>query len=212
MGHALGGCLCWGRSALEWNEVWWLDPRTLFCSFLTILTKVEGLEIKPLAGLSTTETGTLPKHAVSAIAIAPAGLKGHGSVLIERVAVLAIQYLEAEPLDGAAAVLQSLATGRCRQAGFGMGAQQMLNRFWIPGCQGEGAVSRPHQLLGRDRQLLPGNQRPAAADVGTLATGALLGLGRGGLPGKVQGYGWCWGHGRRDGTPFCCASDSGLEP
>jgi len=52
-------------------------------------------------------------------------------VLIKRAAVLAIKHFQAEPLDGAAAVLQSLATSRCRLAGFGMGAQQMLNRLWM---------------------------------------------------------------------------------
>jgi hypothetical protein len=53
-----------------------------------------------------------------------------------------------------------------------MGAQQMPNRPWIPGPKGEGAVSRAHQLPGCDRQLFPGNQGPAAAAVGTPATGA----------------------------------------
>ena len=99
----------------------------------------EGLEIKPLAGLSTTETGTLLEHTFSAIAIAPAGLKSHRPVLIERAAILAIQHFQAEPLSVAAAFLQSLATIRSRLAGFGMGAQQMLNRLWIPGREGESA-------------------------------------------------------------------------
>ena len=92
-------------------------------------SEAEGLEIEPLAGLSTTETRTLPEHTFSAIAIAPAGLKGHCPVLIERVSILAIQHVEAEPLDVAAAVLKILATSRCRLADFGMGAQQMLNRL-----------------------------------------------------------------------------------
>ena len=161
-----------------------------------ILTNVEGLEIKPLAGLSTTEMGTLPEHAFSAIAIAPAGCKGHASLLIERTTVLEIQHVEAEPLDGAAAFLQSLATGSCRLAGLGMGAQQMLNRLWIPGRQSEGAVARPHQLLGRDRHLLRGNQGPAAAAIGTTATGALRRFSRGGSLAEAQGYGGGLGHGR----------------
>ena len=173
--------------------------------------EAESLEIQPLAGLSTTETGTLPQHAFSAIAIAPAGLKGHCSLLIERAAVLAIQHVEAEPLDVAAAFLQGLATSRCRLAGFGMGAQQMLNRLWIAGRQGEGAVSRPHQLLSRDRQLLSRNQWPAAGAVGTTATRACLGLGRGGLSAEAQGYAGDRGHGRGAGAPFWCAADSGIE-
>jgi len=78
-------------------------------------------------------------------------------VLIKRAAVLEIEHFQAEPLDGAAAFHQSLATSRCRLAGFGMGAQQMLNRLRIPGRQGESAKARAHQLLGCDRHLLPGN-------------------------------------------------------
>ena len=155
----------------------------------------EGLEIKPLAGLSTTETGTFLEHTFSAIAITPAGFKGHGSVLIERAAVLEIQHVEVGPLDGAAAFHQSLATSRYRLAGFGMGAQQMLNRLWIPGRQGESAVARAHQLLGRDRQMLPGNQGPAAAGVGTPATGTLRRFSPGGSLAESQGYGGGWGHG-----------------
>ena len=154
----------------------------------------EGLEIKSLAGLSTTETGTLPEHAFSALVIAPAGLKGHGSVLIERAAVLEIQHVEAEPLDGAAAFLENLVTGRCRLAGFGMGTQQMLNRPWISGRQGESAEARAHQLLGRDRQMLPGNQGPAAAAIGTTATGTLRRFSQGGSLAEAQGYGG-GGHG-----------------
>ena len=155
----------------------------------------EGLEIKPLAGLSTTETGTLLENAFSVIAIAPAGYKGHGSVLIERAAVLEIQHFQAEPLDGAAAFLKNLATSRYRLAGFGMGTQQMLNRLWIPGRQGESAEARAHQLLGRDRQMLPGNQGPAAAGVGTPATGTLRRFSRGGSLAESQGYGGGWGYG-----------------
>ena len=100
-----------------------VQPKPLSCSARGLITETEGLEIKPLTGLSTTETGTLHEHAFSAIAIAPAGLKSHRPVLIERAAVLAIQHSEAEPLDVAAAVLQSLVTSPCRLAGFGMGAQ-----------------------------------------------------------------------------------------
>jgi len=187
-------------------------PIPLSCSARESITEAESLEIKPLAGLSTTETGTLPEHTFSAIAIAPAGLKGHCSLLIERAAVLAIQHVEAEPLDVAAAFLQSLATSRCRLAGFGMGAQQMLNRPWITGPKGEGAVTRPHQLLSRDRQLLSRNQWPAAGAVGTTATRARRGLGRGGLSAEAQGRDGGWGHGWRYGAPFSCAADSGLEP
>ena len=117
-----------------------------------------------------TKTGPLPEHAFSAIAITPVGLKGHGSVLIERAAVLAIQHVEADPRDGTAAFAQSLATGLFRLAGFKIGEQQVLNRPWVPAPQGEGAVSREHQLLGRDCHLLHGNQGPAAAVVGPTAT------------------------------------------
>jgi len=167
------------------------QPKPLFCSARGEITEAECFEIKPLAGLSTTEMGTLPEHAFSAIAIVPAGLKGHRPVLIDYTAVLTIQHLEAEPMDVAAAFLQGLATSRCRLAGFGMGAQKMLNRLWITGSQGEGAVSRPHQLLSRDRQLLARNQWPAAAAVDTTATRASRGLGRGGLSAEAQG---CAGH------------------
>jgi len=169
-------------------------PKQLSCLGRGLITEAEGLEIKPLAGLSTTETGTLPVYAFSAIAIAPAGLKGHCSVLIERAAVLAIQHFEAEPLNVAAAFLQGFATSRSRLPGFGMGAQQMVNRLWITGPKGEGAVARPHQLLGRSRQLLSRNQWPAAAAVGTTATRARRGLGRGGLSAEAQGYARDRGH------------------
>lgn len=172
----------------------------------------EGLEIKPLAGLSTTETGTLLEDAFLAIAIAPAGLKSHRPVLIERAAILAIQHFQAEPLSVAAAFLQSLATIRSRLAGFGMGAQQILNRLWIPGREGESAKARAHQLLGRDRQLLPGNQGPAAAAIGTTPTGALRRFSRGGSLAEAQGYGGGWGHVLGWGAPVWCAADSGLEP
>ena len=156
----------------------------------------EGLEIEPLAGFSTTETGTFLEHTFSAIAITPAGFKGHGSVLIERAAVLEIQHVEAEPLDGAAAFLENLATSCCRLAGFGMGAQQVLNRLWIPCRQGESAKARAHQLLGRNRQLLPGNQGSAAAAIGTTATGAFRRFSPRGSLAEAQGYGRGWGHGR----------------
>lgn len=133
-------------------------------------------------------------------------------MLIELAAVLEIQHFQVEPLDGAAAFHQSLATGRCCLAGFGMGAQQMLNRLRIPGRQGESAKARAHQLLGRGRQLLPGNQGPAAAVVGTPATGALRRLTRRGSPAEAQGYGRCWGHGLGYVAALCYAADSGLEP
>ena len=184
--------------------------KPLSCSARGLITEAEGLEIKPLAGLSPTETGTFPEHAFSAIAIAPEGLKGHCSLLIERAAVLMIQHFEAEPLDGAAAVLQSLATSRCRLAGFGMGAQQMLNRLWITGRQGEGAVSRPHQLLGRDRQLLSRNQCPAAAAVSAAATRACRRIVRGGVSAEAQGYAGDRGHGWGSRAPFWCAAGTGL--
>ena len=110
-------------SALRRSNGWWLQPKPLSYSASESITEAEGLEIKPLAGFSTTETGTLLEHAFSAIAIAPAGFKGHRPVLIERAAVLVIQHVEAEPLDVAAAVRKSPATSPCRLAGFGMGAQ-----------------------------------------------------------------------------------------
>ena len=37
--------------------------KPLSCSARESFTEAEGLKIKPLAGLSTTETGTLPQHA-----------------------------------------------------------------------------------------------------------------------------------------------------
>jgi len=77
---------------------WWPQPRPLSCSERGAFIEAEGLEIEPLARFSTTKTGPLLEHAFSAIVIAPAGCKGHGSVLIERAAVLAIQHFEAEPL------------------------------------------------------------------------------------------------------------------
>ncbi len=109
-----------------------VDPKTpskpLSCSARESITEAESLEIKPLAGLSTTETGTLPQHPFSAIAIAPAGLKGHPPVLIERAAVLASQHIEAEPLDVAAAFFQSLATSRCRLVELWLARQLELSR------------------------------------------------------------------------------------
>ena len=68
------------------------QPKPLSCSARGHITKTEGLEIKPLAGVPPTETGTLPEHAFSAITIAPVGLKGHCPVLIDCTAVLAIQH------------------------------------------------------------------------------------------------------------------------
>jgi hypothetical protein len=91
------------------------------------------------------------------MAIAPAGFKGHSAVLIERAATLAIEHGETDPLDGAAAGPQGLATGRWGLGSFGMGAQQVLNRLGIPCRQGKGAVSRPHQLLSRDRRVCASN-------------------------------------------------------
>ena len=175
--------------ALKPNDGWWPQPKALSCPALRPITEAERLKIKPLAALSTTKTGPLPEHAFSAIEITPLGLKGQGSVLIERAAVLAIQHIEADRRDGTAAFAQSLATGLYRLAGFKMGEQQALNRPWVPTPQGEGAESRAHELLGRDCHLLHGNQGPAAAVVGPTATGALLRLGRGGLPADAQGYG-----------------------
>ena len=127
-------CVRWrlGWSALGRNKGYFAHPRPLRGSARRVITEAEGLEIKPLARFSPTEMGALLEYTFSAIAIAPAGCKGHGSLLIERAAVLAIQHVEVGPRDGAAAFLYGLATGRCRLAGFGMGAQQMLNRFWIP--------------------------------------------------------------------------------
>ena len=113
------------------------------------------------------------------MAIAPAGFKGHGAVLIERAAALAIKHGETNPLDGAAAGPQGLATSRWGLGGFGMGAQQMLNRLGIPCRQGKCAVSRPHQLLSRDRRLGARNQWPTAVAVRPSATGACRGLGHG---------------------------------
>jgi len=37
--------------------------KPLSCSARESITEAEGLEIKPLAGFSTSETGTLPQHA-----------------------------------------------------------------------------------------------------------------------------------------------------
>jgi hypothetical protein len=88
----------------------------------------------------------------------------------------------------------------------------MLNRLGIPGPQGEGAVSRTHQLLSRDRQLLSRNRWPAAAAIGTTATRTRCGLGRGGLSAEAQGYAGDRSHGWGSGAPFWCAADSGLEP
>jgi hypothetical protein len=86
------------------------------------ITEAEGLDIQPLARLSTREAGTLLEHTFQAIAVSPAGLKGHCAVLIALTAVLAIEHREANPLDGAAAGLEGLAASRCCLAGFGMGA------------------------------------------------------------------------------------------
>ena len=201
-----------------WGGVLWAEivgdsrsPNPLSRSALVDIPQAEGLKIKPLAGLATTETGTLLEHHFAAITIAPVGCKGHCSVLIERAAVLAIQHVEAGPLDGAAAFLQGLAPGRFRLAGFAMGAQQMAYRPWIRGRQGEVAVARAHQLLGGLRQLLPGNQGPAAAAVGTPATGARRLLARGGCPGEAQGFGGGWGHGLGRGAPVWSAADAGLN-
>ena len=79
-----------GRSVWREQESW-PQPNPLSCSARGPITEAEGLKIKPLAGLSSTKTGTLPEHAFSAIVIAPAGLKGHCPVLINDKAVLAIQ-------------------------------------------------------------------------------------------------------------------------
>jgi hypothetical protein len=88
----------------------------------------------------------------------------------------------------------------------------MANRLWIPGPKGKGGVSRTHQLLSRDRQLLSRNQWLAAAAVGTTATRARRGPGRGGLSAEAQGRDGGWGPGWGSGAPFWCAADSRLEP
>ncbi len=66
------------------------QPKPLSCSARGLITETEGLEIKPLTGLPTTETGTLPEHAFSAIAIAPAGLEDHCPVLLDYTAVMCL--------------------------------------------------------------------------------------------------------------------------
>ena len=169
--------------------------------------RAEGFEIQPLTGLPTAEAGTFPEDAFPAIAVTPAGLKRHGSVLIERATVLALDHRKADPLHSVAAGFQGPATSRCRLPWLRMRSQQMLHGPGIPACQREGAVARSHQLLGRSGLLLARNQGSAAAHVGAAAARAGCGRRRGGSSAKAQWREWGGGHGFGAGNPFCCTAD-----
>jgi hypothetical protein len=136
------------------SDGWWPQPKPLTCSPHGDIAEAEGLEIQPLAVLSTSYTGTLPEYPFTAFAISPVGFKGHCPVLIERAAVLAIEHIEAEPLDVVAAFLQSLATSRCRLAGFGMGADCRPKPRGTPGTGVMGEALENHSGALADE--LPG--------------------------------------------------------